>query len=71
MRDQIFAILVTLMAVLVMIICVLTLVQLKASRRRWHNVEEPPLNGREEEEQEHRSKLLNAEVKDNDENEIE
>lgn len=60
-----FAILVTLMAISILIFCILTVVQLKAHRRKCQTVEEPLLNEKQDEEEvDHRSKLLDSETKD-------
>ncbi|XP_057328143.1 uncharacterized protein LOC130669341 [Microplitis mediator] len=64
-HQQIFAILVTLMAISILIFCILTVVQLKAHRRKCQNVEEPLLDEKQDEEEvDHRSKLLDSETKD-------
>ncbi|KAH0553841.1 formin-C-like isoform X2 [Cotesia glomerata] len=64
-HQQMFAILVTLMAISILIFCILTVVQLKAHRRKCQTVEEPLLNEKQDEEEvDHRSKLLDSETKD-------
>ncbi|CAD6208925.1 GSCOCG00010738001-RA-CDS [Cotesia congregata] len=64
-HQQMFAILVTLMVISILIFCILTVVQLKAHRRKCQTVEEPLLNEKQDEEEvDHRSKLLDSETKD-------